>query len=482
MSWIWTACGLFVAVGLAAAADPAPQPVADATIPAAPAVPPPTIEAGDPLLPSRAEPNCPKPLFDSMHQSEEYGFKSLFDSLNPPNRTGKHWYEKLSLRGYTQFRYGRTVGQDPNGAEPILLGDRTINGNSENFFVRRARFILFGDVSEHLYLYAQPDFASTPSGSQTSTYFGQLRDLYGDIYLTTDKVNRVRVGLSKVPYGFENMQSSQNRAPLDRTDAINTAVAPNERDLGVFYYWTPESKQDLLRDLVAGGLKGSGNFGIFGVGVYNGQGGSQFEQNLNMHTVARVTWPFRLSSGQVIEASLQGYTGTYVVEGAEINPLGGDEVMVPEGTRRSGDTRGQTDQRIAATFVYYPQPFGFQAEWNVGRGPGLNDAETAVISRPLSGGYAMAMYKHDSESNGIFIPYVRYQHYDGGYRSIANAPYGRHDQWDLGIEWHWKREIELTLEYSFVDGVSLTATDEEGVTPYQNFNGGLIRLQCQINY
>jgi hypothetical protein len=41
---------------------------------------------------------------------------------------------------------------------------------------------------------------------------------------------RVRVGQSKVLFGFENMQSSQNRLTLDRNDALNSAVA-NERDL-----------------------------------------------------------------------------------------------------------------------------------------------------------------------------------------------------------------------------------------------------------
>ena len=36
-------------------------------------------------------------------------------------------------------------------------------------------------------------------------------------------------------------------------------------------------------------------------------------------------------------------------------------------------------------FVYYPQPFGFQAEWNIGRGPALNDQQTAVVVRRLDG-------------------------------------------------------------------------------------------------
>ena len=53
------------------------------------------------------------------------------------------------------------------------------------------------------------------------------------MYIDKEKVNRLRIGQSKIPYGWENLQSSQNRLPLDRDDAFNSA-AKNERDLGVF--------------------------------------------------------------------------------------------------------------------------------------------------------------------------------------------------------------------------------------------------------
>jgi hypothetical protein len=417
-------------------------------------------------------------LTDSLHCDDCYGLKSLFDSLHPRESKGKHWYEKLSLRGYTQFRYGRSLYQDSLGADPFMTTDRSINGNAEDFSVRRARFILSGDVSDYLGLYAQVDLANTLPGTST-TFFDQLRDLYGDVYLDKDKVHRFRVGLSKVPYGWENMQSSSNRFPLDRSDPINSAVSFNERDLGVYYYWTPEDKQKLLKDLVDGGLKGSGNYGIFAFGVYNGQGLSQVEQNLNLHMVSRLTWPFQLPSGQVVEASIQGITGEFVVQGAQIRPLGNGDATTPAGT---GGNRGLRDQRIAGTFVWYPQPLGFQAEWNWGEGPGLNDTQTAVVVRPLTGGYAMVMYKIDTPSWGIFTPYCRYQHYRGGYKVFPNAPYGTRDQWDLGVEWQIRREMELVVEYNFVDGVNLNAVNREGVVSYRNFDGGVLRAQFQINY
>jgi hypothetical protein len=408
----------------------------------------------------------------------------LYDVLHPfpePGAKPTKWYDRMSIRGYTQIRFDRTLETDPGSATPNLFGDRGINGSAENFTIRRLRLIFFGDMSDYMSFYIQPDFGSTPQGSAAATAFGQLRDAYADVYLEKDRVNRFRIGLSKVPYGWENMQSSQNRIPLDRTDALNTAVAPNERDLGVFYYWTPEDKQKLFKALVDGGLKGSGNYGIFGLGAYNGQGGSVFEANLNLHTVARVTWPMQLdwANGQVIEGSVQGYRGYYVVTGAAISPLGVGPAVVPEGT---GGRTGILEQRVAGTFVFYPQPFGFQAEWQVGEGPGLNNEQTAVVDRSLYGGYVMAMYRQQTDGYGIFTPYCRYQQYKGGYRNIANAPYGNQRQLDLGLEWQIRKEMELVFEYSLVNVPNFTAQSAAGAVSYRDFEGTTFRVQFQMNY
>lgn len=407
-----------------------------------------------------------------------YSLKSLFDSLHSPvtgNR--KPWYEKMTIRGYTQVRFGRAISRDPQGGPASLFGDHSISDETGTFSIRRARLILSEEVSDHLLLYFQSDFANNPADG-TSTFFAQIRDLYADIYIDTAKVNRLRVGQSKLPWGFEEMQSSGLRIPLDRSDAIDSGDSPNQRDLGIFYYWTPVDKQKLLKELVDGGLKGTGNYGIFAFGVYNGQGGSELDENRSLHAVARFTWPFQLASGQAVEMSIQGYTGKEVVGGTPIYPLGQGPPSTPAGVGYDG----LLDQRLAGTFVWYPQPFGFQAEWNVGEGPGLNNAQTEVQVRALSGGYAMATYKLDTPRTGIFIPYARYQHYRGGYRSIANAPYGTHDEYSLGVEWQIRKELELVVEYGIVNGVSLVANTEPGTESYQNFKGQLLRSQLQINY
>jgi hypothetical protein len=65
--------------------------------------------------------------------------ESLFDSLHlPAAGKSKAWYDKLSIRGYSQIRFGRAVNQNPNGAEPGLPGDRSISGTTGTFSIRRA--------------------------------------------------------------------------------------------------------------------------------------------------------------------------------------------------------------------------------------------------------------------------------------------------------------------------------------------------------
>lgn len=412
--------------------------------------------------------NCPQP------DPNDGALRSLFDSFS--RGKSSPWYEKLSIRGYTQIRFERAVQADPGLAEISLFGDRSISAETGTFSIRRARLILSEDVSEHLLLYFQSDFANNPADG-SSTFFAQIRDLYGDIYIDKEKIHRIRVGQSKIPWGFEEMQSSGNRIPFDRSDAIDTGDSPNQRDLGVFYYWTPKEKQELIEALVNGGLKGTGNYGIFGFGVYNGQGGSELDENLSLHMVARLTWPFLLESGQVLEVSIQGYTGKYVVSGKPISPLGVG-LATPAGTGYAG----LRDERIAASFVCYPQPFGVQAEWNFGRGPGLNDAQTAVEVRDLSGGYIMPTFKIDTECFGIIIPYIRYQYYLGGYKSVANAPYGTHNEYSLGVEWRARKELELTLEYGNVEGINFQSIDTPGEVSYRDFHGQVLRAQLQINY
>lgn len=388
------------------------------------------------------------------------------------------WYDRLSIRGYAQFRYNAVLSEADDSAPPQHVGDSSVS-DDQNFLIRRARVILSGDVSDHMYVYLQPDFASSIPGSPDANQFAQIRDWYGDLYIDKDKVYRVRIGQSKVPYGWENLQSSSNRLALDRSDSLNSALR-NERDLGLFFYWTPEEAQDLFKEVLDEGLKGSGNYGVLGVGVFNGQGGSLIEQNDNLHVVARLAYPFKLSDGQIVELGIQGYTGKYTVLSSAIEPLGVGPAIRPLGTLETGNRAGIRDQRLGGTFVWYPQPFGFQAEWNVGNGPGLNDAQTEVIERPLYGGYAMMMYRLETEDVGVLFPFAKFNQYRGGFKSERNAPFARVNEWELGLEWQFNPQMELVTQYTITDRTN-TRAQSTGES-YRQFDGHLLRAQFQINY
>jgi hypothetical protein len=399
-------------------------------------------------------------------------------ALNTP--PPKNWYDRFSVRGYTQFRLNQSIWEDDDSAPPHHVGDRSVRPN-QNFLIRRARLILAGDVSEHMYVYLQPDFVVTPPGSPDGTHFMQIRDWYADLYLDTCKVYRFRLGQSKVPYGWENLQSSSNRLPLDRDDAFNSAVR-NERDLGLFFYWTPEPAQDFFKEVLSLGLKGSGNYGVFGFGVYNGQGGSLLEQNDNLHVVGRLTLPLTLFDGQLMEIGAQAYTGKYTVLSSPISPSGVGVPVRPAGTLETGNRAGLLDQRVGGTFVWYPQPLGFQAEWNVGRGPSLNNDQTEVIARPLNGGYAMTMLRLEDPWGGDLFPFARWAYYQGGYKAERNAPYSLIDEWELGCEWQLNRQMEFSAMYTITDRTNTSAINQEDTLSYRQYDGHLLRFQFQVNY
>ena len=373
----------------------------------------------------------------------------------------KPWYERIKMRGYTQFRHNRLPSFRKNDELVNDQGDRYI-GDNNNFGIRRARLIVFGEIGEHVSLYLQPDFASV-IGDQY--HVAILRDLYADIFLDSKKEFRFRVGQSKVPFGFENLQSSQNRAPLDRSDAVNSALR-DERDIGVFFYWAPKEIRERFKFLVDSGLKGSGDYGVVGLGVYNGQNANRPERNDNVHTVGRLAWPFQFGQ-QFVEFNLAAYYGKYNVtvtprEGAPY-ALAGENDLV--------------DARGLVSFVIYPQPIGFVAEYNFGKGPqlGSGDERFTIDSRRLTGGYAQVMYKLDNVVGQSLMPYARGTIYKGGKKFETNAP--RYDirELEMGVEWQVVKALEITGAYMISDRTSSRY-------PYEQERGDVTRVQVQVNY
>jgi hypothetical protein len=465
----------------------------------------------------------------------------------------KHWYDRISIRGYTQMRYNGILDSSSYN-DTYAYGDRSV-GPRQNFFLRRARLIFSGDISDHLYLYTQFDLASSPSGTfsssasnigyaapnfwgfynqQIGSYnlnagnFAQMRDAYADISIDDKKEFRFRVGQSKIPFGFTNLQSSQNRLTLDRPDALNTALK-DERDLGIFFMYTPEHMRHLFRDLVKNNLKGTGDYGMFAFGAYNGQGANRVELNKGVHLVARLTYPYVFANGQVVEASVQGYTGRFVPATSGIRPSLGmgtnwagyipnqfpwanskgynspfatssylpfvngpgynnlynnfnvsnyNDTAVNFAAACVNGCNGLKDERVAVSGVIYPQPFGVFAEWNVGQGPSLDPYQFTIKSSKLNGGYVLVTYKYEDKDFGLgtFFPYVQWQQYRGGAKTETNAPVDRVNELEAGIEWQPLPEIELTAAYAHMNRTNLA------LAPYRQWQGDLLRMQLQWNY
>ncbi len=370
----------------------------------------------------------------------------------------KEWYQNIQLRGYAQVRYNRLF--ETNSKLVCDQCDKSI-GENGGIFIRRLRLIFSGQIHPRVYIYIQPDFAS--SASATALHFGQIRDAYFDLGLNEDNSWRVRIGQSKVPFGFINMQSSQNRLNLDRDDAMNSMVS-NERDMGAFLYWAPKEKRELFSKLVSSGLKGSGDYGCFGYGVYNGQTANKPEENNNLHQVVRLTYPMEIGS-QIVEPSVQAITGQWTMPTS----------LLSSKVKYNAD-RTYLDQRVAATFVLYPQPFGIQAEFMTGTGPRFNKNTDSIESAKVIGGYVLMSYRFKYKGQ-TFIPFARYVKYDGAKKFEQDARAYDVEEIEAGIEWEPIKQFELVVAYNHA---SRRFEDYGKQNNLQT--GSFLRIQAQVNF
>lgn len=366
------------------------------------------------------------------------------------------WYEKISFGGYMQVRYNKLL--ETNSLLKCEQCDENWGGIGGGLSLRRLRFKFYGQISPRMYIYIQPDFAKSVG---ESIHVARVKDAYFDLGLDNDNEFRLRIGQSKVPFGYENMQSSSKRLPLDRNDAMNSGVK-DERDLGVFFYWASKDKRNLMKELKKAGLKHSGDFGVFAFGIYNGQTANHADRNDKFHLVSRFSYPIKVGS-QIIEPGIQAYTGKFVL--LEVSPE----------MNKKADME-YLDQRAALSFVLYPQPFGIQAEYNIGRGPEFNQYTDSVEVSRLQGGYVTFSYLI-KKSGQTIIPFTRIQYYDGGKKQELDARSYTVKEVELGVEWQPYKEFELVLMYTMS-----SRSMGDFVTSYNYQRGSLLRVQTQLNF
>ncbi|HBA67092.1 MAG TPA: porin, partial [Methylococcaceae bacterium] len=259
---------------------------------------------------------------------------------------------------------------------------------------------------------------------------------------------------------------------------------PSERDLGLFAYYTPTHVQQLWKDLSKKGQKTSGDYGILGFGIYNGQSLNKEEANNGMYMVAHSTYPFDLGfmgdalKGQVLEVGADAFSGKFKPTYGDFRYYNWEAAQTIKGNTirdNSGANKSFTEERVAVHAILFPQPFGLQAEWNWGNAGALNVDNARIEQTSLSGGYVQAMYQID-DFYGNWIPYVKWQTYRGVWKANANMPKMEVDELEIGVEWQIMKALELVVNYSHMNRTNMNNS------AFGQAEGDVFRAQLQWNY
>ncbi len=385
------------------------------------------------------------------------------------------WYERLSMYGYGMLRFNRAGG--PNGQlrtyHDASVGDKN-SGAQPGFFFRRIRWVVTGQVSDHVSVFFQPDLASNISGN---THALSMRDAYGDWNFDKNKEFRLRVGLQRVPCSFDNYQASRVRMAIDRADATNSC-AQSERDMGVSFMWTPKIAQARYKQMLDY-MYGPGDYGVFGIMAYNGQGLNAQEANDDKHVGMRLSWPFELPGGRLMEVGANAMRGSFVVNNGTAPTAGTSTTLYSRNESGSTGSRSYRDERVNFYVYYPPQPWGFIAEYVAGHGPKRGNDGT-VRTSALYGGYFQGHYQWKYSNVGLANFYGRWQEYHGGLKFQAGAPDNEMKEVELGIAWQPDPQWEFTAAYTFTQRKNVfTTTPGTATTPGQQFDnyGNLLRFQ-----
>jgi hypothetical protein len=202
---------------------------------------------------------------------------------------------------------------------------------------------------------------------------------------------------------------------------------------------------------------------------------------------------------QMVQVGMDAYTGQFNVATTPVVPLNpalSNGVALNPITTNGGN---YLDERVSWHFVIFPQPFGLQGEYTIGRGPQLDQTRTQVVTGSLRGGYLQAYYNYRCDTYCVSVlPYVRYQEYFGGRKFEDNSPRNSVRELELGLEYQINKAFELTIAGTFTqrnssnsqfDPVSCTSATQPTTnpipclqSPYQLQSGHMVRFQLQWSY
>lgn len=84
------------------------------------------------------------------------------------------------------------------------------------------------------------------------------------------------------------------------------------------------------------------------------------------------------------------------------------------------------------------------------------------------------MYKIDG-SWGTWIPYVKWQRYDGAEKDSVNAPFSKVRETEVGVEWKYWSGVELTVAYANMERTNVRTLKHVN-------DANIMRFQLQWNY
>jgi hypothetical protein len=338
--------------------------------------------------------------------------------------------------------------QDASVGNQVVPPGETVQYGQPGFFTRRIRTVLAGQVSDHVGVYLQTDFATQVDGN---THVASLVDAWGEYYFDQNKEYRLRIGQQRVPCSFDNWQASRQRMAIDRADATQ-ACGPFERDLAVSMQWTPKWAQHRWKQMIDY-MYGAGDWGMVNLTVYNGQGRNFQEYNDNKHIGLRLAYPFELPGGRLFEVGMNANRGKYTVDMGTPSPSSTTLFSLNEQS-----SFGRTDYKDEHLnfYVYYPpQPWGILAEYILGRTP-KRGSDGIVRDSSLRGGYVQGHYEWKYSDIGLVNFYSRWQEYYGGLKHLTGAPDGRMKELEIGAAWMPDPQWEITLAYTFTERMNFT--------------------------
>ena len=339
-------------------------------------------------------------LTASKAQQIKDNAQTAADTVQPAAKP--KWYETTKVSGYGQAR--AIWHPDPPAGEV-----------STDFLIRRARIKVNASPSKRSRVQLQ---VALDEGNI------QVRDAWLEYDLQSGGEWRARLGQQKIPFGFENPQSSSRRGPLERAEITRRGPGAG-RDVGVVLMWTPERDQELFAHAKKHEL-GTGDYGTVSVGIYNGQG-TVAEENEGKHVSVRVAKPFMLGD-RYAEAGASYFGGNFHSNAAGMS---------------------LDDELWGGYFYLPPRPVGIQG--------GYYDGETE--GGDVDGFYAMGLWRPCEKG----LAFVRYDEYDGPRRGRGLGNVYDRDRWTAGYAHHVSSNTELTLEFEHSETAAAGDSDTVGL-------------------